>query len=170
MYLTLSALFVLAQDTSLVFSGRNRQLNVAIPRVDTTIAIDGDLSEPVWRRASRLTDFSQYQPVDGRPAAEPTEVLVWYASDAIYFGIRARGGSGSPIRATQANRDNIAAEDHVHHMGTHKGCLIVRAARYIMKQALHKSSPIIFGGAVGCHEAMNWWCRVTLVHWRSCRR
>ena len=113
MYLTLSALLVLAQDTSLVFSGRNRQLMVAIPRVDTTIAIDGDLSEPVWRRASRLTDFSQYQPVDGRPAAEPTEVLVWYASDAIYFGIRARGGSGSPIRATQANRDNIAAEDHV---------------------------------------------------------
>ncbi len=109
----LTALFVLAQDTSLVFSGRNRQLNVTLPRVDTTIAIDGDLSEPIWRRASRLTDFSQYQPVDGRPAAEPTEVLVWYASDAIYFGIRARGGEGNTIRATQANRDNIGAEDHV---------------------------------------------------------
>ncbi len=113
MSLTLVALFSLAQDTSLVFSGRNRQLNVSIPRVDTTIAIDGDLSEPIWRRASRLTDFSQFQPVDGRPAAEPTEVLVWYASDAIYFGIRARGGSGNAIRATQANRDNIGAEDHV---------------------------------------------------------
>ena len=113
MILTLSVFFVLAQDTSLVFSGRNRQLNISIPRVDTTVAIDGDLSEPIWRRASRLTDFSQYQPVDGRPAAEPTEVLVWYASDAIYFGIRARGGSGNAIRATQANRDNIGAEDHV---------------------------------------------------------
>ncbi len=113
MHLILSALLVLAQDTSLVFSGRNRQLNVTIPRVDTTIAIDGDLSEPIWRRASRLTDFSQYQPVDGRPAAEPTEVLVWYAGDAIYFGIRARGGPENPIRATQANRDNIGAEDHV---------------------------------------------------------
>ena len=113
MILTLSVFFVLAQDTSMAFSGRNRQLNVSIPRIDTTISIDGDLSEPIWRRASRLTDFSQFQPVDGRPAAEPTEVLVWYAADAIYFGIRARGSSGDAIRATQANRDNIGAEDHV---------------------------------------------------------
>ncbi len=52
--------------------------------------MDGVLDEEVWVRAARLTGFSQYQPVDGRPADEPTEVLVWYSSDAIWFGIRAR--------------------------------------------------------------------------------
>ena len=46
-----------------------------IPRIDTVITIDGSLDEPVWRRAARLTGFSQYQPVDGLPAVEPTEVL-----------------------------------------------------------------------------------------------
>jgi hypothetical protein len=51
--------------------------------------------------------------VDGRPAEDPTEVLVWYAPDAIWFGIRAREVHGDVVRATRANRDNIASEDHV---------------------------------------------------------
>ena len=75
--------------------------------------IDGVLDEPVWRQAARLNGFSQYQPVDGRPAAEPTEVLVWYAPDAIYFGIRARELHGNVVRATHANRDNIDSEDQI---------------------------------------------------------
>ena len=56
----------------------------AIPRVESAVArVDGTLDEPVWRQATRLTGFWQYQPVDGRPAEEATEVLVWYAPDAI---------------------------------------------------------------------------------------
>ena len=67
----------------------------------------------MWRRAARLTGFSQYQPVDGLPSVEPTEVLVWYAPDAIYFGIRAREIHGNVVRATHANRDNIDSEDQI---------------------------------------------------------
>jgi hypothetical protein len=67
----------------------------------------------VWRRAARLTGFSQYQPVDGRPADEPTEVLVWYSPDAIYFGVKAREIHGNVVRATHANRDNIDSEDQI---------------------------------------------------------
>ena len=55
--------------------------------------IDGRLDEPVWARATRLTGFWQYQPVDGRPAEEETEVLIWYAPDAIHFGIIAHDRS-----------------------------------------------------------------------------
>ena len=40
------------------------------PRIEATVTIDGDLSEPVWAEAARLTDFHQYQPVDSRPAEE----------------------------------------------------------------------------------------------------
>ena len=39
-----------------------------IPRVETSIQIDGKLDEPVWSQATRLTGFWQYQPVDGRHA------------------------------------------------------------------------------------------------------
>ena len=109
----LAALVLIAADTTLVFSGRAGRTRLEVPRIEATITIDGELSEPVWSRAARLTDFSQYQPVDGRPAAEPTEVLVWYAADAIYFGIKATEVHGDVIRATHANRDNISSEDNV---------------------------------------------------------
>jgi hypothetical protein len=86
---------------------------VTIPRAEATVTVDGELSEPVWAQAAKLSGFRQYQPIDGRPAEENTEVLVWYAPDAIYFGIRALDSQPDRIRATQADRDNIQAEDQV---------------------------------------------------------
>ncbi|HEX6104872.1 MAG TPA: DUF5916 domain-containing protein [Gemmatimonadales bacterium] len=84
-----------------------------IPRLEAEVRIDGVLDEPVWSRAARLTGFWQYQPVDGRPAEEKTEVLVWYAPDAIHFGVLAHDRSPGSIRATVADRDNIANDDHI---------------------------------------------------------
>ena len=104
---------VLLQDSALVYNGRANRIHVDVPRIDATANIDGNLDETVWARAARLTGFSQYQPVDGRPAEEPTEVLVWYSPDAIYFGIRAREIHGNVVRATHANRDNIDSEDQI---------------------------------------------------------
>jgi hypothetical protein len=84
-----------------------------IPRLEASVEIDGRLDEPAWAQATRLTGFWQYQPVDGRPAEEETEVLVWYAPDAIYFGVIARDRNPGAIRATVADRDNIDKDDHV---------------------------------------------------------
>ena len=112
--LLLSALWIPLTLHAQTFSGASQQIDVAIPRFDEgSIELDGALTDAIWERAARLTDFSQYQPVDGRAASDPTEVLVWYAADAIYFGIRATELHGDVVRATQANRDNIASEDHV---------------------------------------------------------
>lgn len=83
------------------------------PRIDAPVAVDGRLDEPAWAEAARLADFSQYEPVDGRPAEEWTEVRVWYAPDAIHFGIIARDRQPGAIRATVADRDNIDNDDHV---------------------------------------------------------
>ncbi len=107
------ALLALALAPDSAFDGRSNRVRVDIPRIESSVAIDGNLSEPAWTRAARLNGFSQYQPVDGRPAEESTEVLVWYAPDAIYFGIKARELHGNVVRATKANRDDIASEDHV---------------------------------------------------------
>ncbi|HVO35842.1 MAG TPA: DUF5916 domain-containing protein [Gemmatimonadales bacterium] len=111
--LALLALLQAPQDSGPVYDGRRHELHVQIPRIDTTITVDGVLDEPVWRRAARLVGFSQYQPSDSRPAEEPTEVLVWYSPTAIYFGIRAREGHGDLVHATHADRDNINADDYV---------------------------------------------------------
>jgi len=93
-------------------SGREGQTRVAPPRLEESIVVDGRLDEAPWQSAVRLTEFSQYSPVDGRPAENETEVLVWYSPSAIYFGIRARAEAGS-VRATLANRDHIDADDNV---------------------------------------------------------
>ena len=84
-----------------------------IPRLESSAKIDGVMDESAWPQATRLNGFSQYQPVDGRPAEENTEVLVWYAPDAIYFGIIASDRNPAAIRATVADRDNIDNEDRV---------------------------------------------------------
>ena len=94
------------------FSGRDGQLQVTIPRVDAHVTVDGTLDEEVWSTAARLVDFSEYAPVDGAPADQPTEVLVWYSPTAIYFGIRAHAAPGT-VHATLANRDHIDADDSV---------------------------------------------------------
>ena len=86
---------------------------VTIPRIEATVQIDGALDEAPWQQAARLGGFSQYQPADGRPAEEETEVLVWYSPEAIHFGIIAHDKSPSTIRATVADRDNLDREDNV---------------------------------------------------------
>src|SRR5438552_8056050 len=97
---------------STTYSGRDRQLDVQIPRFEADAVIDGDLSDSVWARAARLTGFSQYSPNDDVPAADSTQVLVWYSATAIYFGIRAFEQHGRPTM-TLANRDQIFGDDNV---------------------------------------------------------
>src|SRR4030081_2558560 len=95
-----------------VYSGRDGQLKVAIPRLDAHVTIDGVLDEEPWQQAARLTDFSQYAPVDGSPASDATEVLVWYSPTAVYFGIRAHAAAGT-VHATLADRDRIDSDDSI---------------------------------------------------------
>src|SRR5205085_9298004 len=78
------------------YAGREHQVDVRIPRVEGDVVIDGDVADSVCADAALLTGFSQYAPNDGLPAADSTQVLVWYSSTAIYFGIRAFEQHGRP--------------------------------------------------------------------------
>ena len=95
-----------------VYSGRERKLDVAPPRIEAAVTIDGRLDEAPWQRAAVLTGFSQYAPVDERPAEDSTEVLVWYSPTAVHFGVRAWARPGT-VRATLADRDRIYNDDYV---------------------------------------------------------
>src|SRR5439155_736883 len=99
-------------DSTPTYSGRDHQLDVRIPRFETDVVMDGDLADSVWAHAARLTGFSQYSPNDGVPAADSTQVLVWYSATAIYFGIRAFELHGRPTM-TLANRDQMFDDDNV---------------------------------------------------------
>src|SRR5204862_6978424 len=63
-------------DSMVIYSGRQRQLDVRIPRFDADVVIDGDLADSVWAHAALLTGFSQYAPNDGVAAVDSTRVLV----------------------------------------------------------------------------------------------
>src|SRR5687767_5715056 len=95
-----------------VHSGRDDRTAVRPPRAELSISIDGVLDEPIWAQAAVLSGFSQFSPVDGVPAHDSTEVLVWYSPTAIHFGIRAFEAHGA-VHATLADRDHIGADDHV---------------------------------------------------------
>ena len=99
-------------DSAPTYSGRDHQLDVRIPRFEADVIMDGDLADSVWAGAARLTGFSQYSPNDGVPAADSTQVLVWYSATAIYFGIRAFELHGRPT-VTLASRDQIFGDDNV---------------------------------------------------------
>ncbi len=90
---------------------------IDLPRLEEdaaeAVAIDGNPDEPAWSRAARLTGFSQYQPIDERPAQERTEVLVWYSPTALYFAVLADDRDPSSVRATVADRDRLDQEDTV---------------------------------------------------------
>jgi hypothetical protein len=113
LFLALSLLIQQASDPlPPAVEGKGRP-TVTIPREEAEATVDGRLDEAVWQKAVRLTGFSQYEPVDGRPAEERTDVLVWYAPNAIWFGIKAYDRNPGSIRATRADRDNIDSDDHV---------------------------------------------------------
>ena len=95
-----------------VYRGLAGETHVAIPRVEQAVDIDGSLDEPVWASAAILTGFSQFTPVDGRPAEDSTRVLVWYSPTALYVGIQAYEAHGAP-HATLAKRDQIDGDDNV---------------------------------------------------------
>jgi len=101
-----------APDPALVYRGFDGAIAVTVPRLEDEARIDGVLDDAAWARAAVLTGFSQYQPVDGLPAEDATEVLIWYTPGGVYLGIRALEPHGS-VNATLADRDRIFGDDYV---------------------------------------------------------
>jgi len=99
-------------DPPAVYSGRAGQVEVRIPRLEADLSVDGKLTEAVWGESAVMTGFSQFSPTDGIPAADTTQVLVWYSPTAIHFGVRAFEAHG-PVHATLADRDKISADDYI---------------------------------------------------------
>ena len=64
---------------TVIYSGVDGDVDVAVPRLELDIEVDGVLDESAWADASVLTGFSQYRPVDGLAAEDNTEILVWYS-------------------------------------------------------------------------------------------
>jgi len=97
------------------YDGSAGQTQIAAPRfIDPDVSIDGRIEESVWDAAPLLTGFTQYDPSEGIPASQRTEVRVFVSDDAIYFAIKAFESDPDGIRATMTERDEVTrSNDYV---------------------------------------------------------
>src|SRR5256885_4599077 len=81
---------------------------VVVPKLQGSVTVDGDLSEPVWAKAAVLSPFFQN---DGSgPEREKTVVRLWYDDTALYLGWTC---TDSDIQATFTARDSKFWEEEV---------------------------------------------------------
>ncbi len=72
------------------------------------IVIDGRIDEDAWKSAEVISDFRQFQPIEGARASQRTEVRILYDDQAIYIGARLHDSLGARgIRAPLARRDQL---------------------------------------------------------------
>jgi len=78
------------------------------------IQLDGRLNEAVWRAPSPATDFRQYQPNEGQPATQRTEVRFAYDAAALYVGARMSDSLGAEgVEARLSRRDVNPNSDYL---------------------------------------------------------
>jgi len=81
-------------------------------RVDAGPTVDGSLSESAWANATPLADFVQYEPYEGTPATERTEVRILTDEDALFVGAWMYDQEASGIIVGERRRDtNLSDSD-----------------------------------------------------------
>ena len=76
-----------------------------------SIALDGELNEPVWKRAVPATDFIQQIPQTGSPATERTEVRIVYDRTTLYMGVVCFDSEPNKLLRYQMRRDQFLSAD-----------------------------------------------------------
>ena len=75
------------------------------------VRVDADLSEAEWESAEVATDFIQFEPREGDPASQRTEVRVLRGASSLYVGARLYDTAPDGIRTTLSRRDDIGEGD-----------------------------------------------------------
>lgn len=88
-------------------------VNIAVPRIQEPIVIDGVLDEPGWAAATVLEDFVATRPVEGREPSQATRVRVVRDDERLYVSFEAFDLEPSGIRAKLSDRDAIFDDDFV---------------------------------------------------------
>ncbi len=83
------------------------QQPAAVRVAQTTVSprLDGIANEPVWLTADSITDFTQQDPVEGRPGSERTVVRILATPRGLYVGLWAYDARPDAIRHAQLRRD-----------------------------------------------------------------
>ena len=97
---------------AILLAGSNPKTAFAV-RTPRAPKIDGKLNEPEWQLAKAETTFTQYEPIEGAPPNEKTDIRFLYDDDALYIGCRMYDSDPSKIVARLARRDDEIESDYV---------------------------------------------------------
>ncbi|HUL69346.1 MAG TPA: DUF5916 domain-containing protein [Gemmatimonadales bacterium] len=73
--------------------------------------LDGKLDDPAWATATPVSHFTQYDPEEGKPGSERTEVRVLISNSAIYIGARMYESDYKNLRRRLARKDEPVEGD-----------------------------------------------------------
>ena len=74
-------------------------------KITVAPAIDGILSEDVWKEGEWAGGFTQWEPFNGRPASQKTEFKILFDDDNLYVGVKALDTSPDSIVKRLTRRD-----------------------------------------------------------------
>lgn len=100
------SLFLILMVLSIPAFSKEKKAAQAI-RIKISPEIDGKLDEDVWNHVPSLTDFLQWNPHNGQPASQRTEVKICYDDRAIYIGAICYDDSPEKIMKEIRFRDDI---------------------------------------------------------------
>lgn len=85
-----------------------------VARLSRPPALTGRGDDPVWREATLVSTFTQYEPKEGQPATERTEMRLGYDAENLYFAFYCHDKEAQKIVASTMQRDgDQSTEDHV---------------------------------------------------------
>jgi len=100
-----AAVVVMCAFAPLVVRAQDPEWDARVIHTTAAIRLDGTLAEAVWLTADSITDFTQTDPVEGRPGTERTVVRLLATLDGLYVGVWAYDSRPGTIRHTQLRRD-----------------------------------------------------------------
>ncbi len=87
---------------------------VALARVEVPPLVDGVLDDPAWATPPLdLSEWLTYNPLNGSPMAQRTEVRAAYDGKALYFAFHCLDPEPDKIRGTLSRRDQLWNDDWV---------------------------------------------------------
>ncbi|HMC53754.1 MAG TPA: DUF5916 domain-containing protein [Gemmatimonadaceae bacterium] len=85
---------------------------IAVKRANAVV-LDGKLDDAAWKDAAAITDFTQSDPLEGKPPTQRTEVRFLYDDDALYVGARMYDSLGAKGVTTRlVRRDGTFDSDY----------------------------------------------------------
>lgn len=97
----------------------NNRHSIPVPsahaaRRASAIVVDGRLDDAAWKDAAPVTDFTQVDPEEGKPATQKTEMHFLFDDDALYIGAKMYDTQGAAgVRTSLVRRDQNLNSDYI---------------------------------------------------------